>query len=185
MYMRHFFKRNATSKCLTRVRWMFLIKIKMCLIVYKHEIWYSKCRNDELWHKHQLLCIWSIVDKWIEEKRKKERIDALWQQYCYVVRHMSAWIECMLTHTLLPLCKVVLDHHTHPFFFSYIFLLRFFLYKDSPLTFFLNSSTPMIVNHYRTRNIIVSVRVCSRIYKDKWTINVKIEIDRWWTRLLQ
>ncbi len=47
-----FLKRNVTSKCSTQVRRMFLIKLKMCSIVYKHEIQYSKSPIDELWHKH-------------------------------------------------------------------------------------------------------------------------------------
>jgi hypothetical protein len=67
--------------------------------------------------------------------------------------------------------------HT-PCLFFFFFLVFFFWYKDSPLTLFFNSSTPMIVDHYRTRNIIVNVYtcvLCSRTYKGKWTINIKID----------
>ncbi len=47
--------------------------------------------------------------------------------------------------------------HTRFLFFLHL-RSSFFLCKDSPFTLFLSSSTPMIVNHYRTRNTVVSVR---------------------------
>jgi len=80
------------------------------------------------------------------------------------------WI---ITHTLC--------FSASPFFLWYKrFILYPFLFSSFSF-FLLHSSTPMLVNHYRTRNIIVSICYAHVYisYKDKWTINIKIKIDRW------
>ena len=98
---------------------------------------------------------------------EKESIDVLWQQYYYVVKHTpsSSSIECVPQHTILSLCKAVLDHHTHSFLrlrFFLLLLLSFLIRGLIPSYVAQLSSTPMIVNHHRARNI-VSARVRSYV----------------------